>query len=212
MKNVLVAIVTLFSVVGIANAEQFTSQIHFVELSQPQPVETGDKIEVRELFWYGCQHCYDLEPALDKWLKNKPANAEFVRMAAVLRESWAPHARAFYTFEALGVMDTLHPALFKALHVKKKRLDTAAALADFAAEHGVAREKFISTYNSFAVDSKFRQARIQGRRYQARGVPSIIVDGRYLTTATMAGSHGRLMQIVDFLVKKAAAERLKPAA
>lgn len=197
----------LLLVTGPARAEVYSEGVHYVELFQPQPVETGDKIEVRELFWYGCPHCYDLEPVLNKWLRHMPKDAAFVRMPAVLRPSWAVHARAYYTFEALGVTDKLHGKLFDAIHRDGRRLNTMEALADFAAEQGVDRKQFIEAFQSFGVDAALRKAQIMGRQYEADGVPTLIVDGRYRTTAGMAGSHEKLMQVVDFLIQTARQRR-----
>ncbi len=190
-----------------ARAETFSEGVHYVELFQAQPVDTGDKIEVRELFWYGCPHCYDLEPILNRWLKRLPKDAAFVRMPAVLRPSWAVHARAYYAFEALGVTARLHGRLFDAIHRDGRHLDSMEALAEFAAENGVDKKQFIGAFQSFGVDAALRKAQILGRQYEADGVPTLIVDGRYRSTATMAGSHERLMQVVDFLIKKARAAR-----
>jgi thiol:disulfide interchange protein DsbA len=192
--------------IGTAHAE-YTTSVEYVELFQAVPVETGDKIEVRELFWYRCPHCYSLEPTLKKWLAQMPPEAEFVRMPAVLRDSWALHARAYYAFEALGVLDTMHSAMFDAIHKDKRKLTTVGEIADFAAEHGVDRDAFLNAFNSFGVDTKVKRAEVLGRRYEADGVPTIIVDGRYRTSSSMAGGHEQLMKVVDYLIKKAAAER-----
>lgn len=205
--------VFLFAGLPAAGAAEFTAAVHYQELFQAQPVETGDKIEVRELFWYGCPHCYDLEPHLDKWLKTMPPNAAFVRMPAVLRDSWSPGARAYYAFAALGALSKLHGTFFKAIHGQKRKnlVSSPEAIADFAAENGVDRQKFLDAYNSFAIDSKARQAAAMVGRYEADGVPTIVVDGRYRTSPSMAGGHERLGEIIDFLIRKAAAERTATA-
>jgi thiol:disulfide interchange protein DsbA len=192
--------------INAAHAE-YTTSVEYVELFQPVPVDTGDKIEVRELFWYRCPHCYSLEPTLNKWLAHLPPNVQFVRMPAVLRDSWALLARAYYAFDALGVADAMHPVVFDAIHKQGRKLDNVDAIADLAAEHGIDRDAFIKAFNSFAVDTKVKRAEILGRRYEADGVPTIIVDGRYRTTSSMAGGHEQLMKVVDYLIKKAAAER-----
>lgn len=210
MKKLILGLLAGLLAVHGATGAEYSAPGDYVELFQPQPVETGDKIEVREFFWYGCPHCYSLEPILQRWLKNKPANAEFVRMPAILRESWAAHARAYYTFEALEITDKLRGPLFRAIHEERRKLGDVESLADFVAQQGVNRKSFIETYNSSAVDSNVRRTQVIGRRYEIDGVPTIIVDGKYRTTSTMAGSHEELMKVVDFLVKKAAAERQKP--
>jgi len=190
-----------------AAAASNNEPLRYVELFQAQPVVTGDKIEVRELFWYGCPHCFDLEPTLERWLEHKPDNVTFIRTPAVLRDSWAIHARTYYAFEAMGLVDKLHEAFFDALHLKKQRLITPDAIADWVAQQGVDRQKFLDAFNSFAVDSHVRQAALVGRRYEADGVPTIIVDGKYRTGVGMAGGHEALIKVIESLVQKAAAER-----
>ena len=104
-------------------AEEYTDGVQYSSFLKQYPVSTGDKIEVREVFWYGCPHCFNLEGPLYKWKKeDMPANAEFVRMPGVFRDSWIPHARAYYAFDALDQTEKLHHALMEAMHVKKQRI------------------------------------------------------------------------------------------
>jgi len=207
MNKLVLALLMAFTFALPAAAEQYVEGVQYTELFQRQPVVTGDKIEVRELFWYGCPHCFDFEPDLNTWRKSMPKDAAFVRMPAVLRDNWEPHARAYYAFQALGVTDKLHSVLFDAIHVKKEKLFDADALADFAAAHGIDRKAFLDAYNSFGVDSEVRKAKLLGRQYEADGVPTIIVDGRYRTTAHMAGGFDQLVKLMDYLVAKAKQER-----
>lgn len=207
MKKWLFGIVTALFLISHGYAAEFELGVHYQELDEPQPIQTGEQIEVLELFWYGCPHCYALEPHLEKWLENKPKNAEYVPLPAILRESWTVHARAYYTFEALGVLDELHTAFFDAIHAQKRSFNTAESLADFAAEHGIDKGAYLNAYKSFGVDAKLRHARTMAQKYQATGVPTIIVDGKYRATASMAGNQENLMRLVNFLVAKAAEER-----
>ncbi|MCG6872713.1 MAG: thiol:disulfide interchange protein DsbA/DsbL [Gammaproteobacteria bacterium] len=206
-RLVVASLLAMFSLA--APATEYVEGVHYQLLLDKQPVDTGDQIEVRELFWYGCPHCFNLEPVLQQWLAKKPANVAFLRMPVVLRDSWAKHAQAYYTFEVLGVLDKLHLAFFKAIHEQHKHMADADAIADFAVAHGIQRQTFLDAYNSFAVDSKVRQARLVGTRYEANSVPTLIVDGRYRTSSYMAGGHADLPAVLDFLVAKAAAERGK---
>ncbi|MDH3690412.1 MAG: thiol:disulfide interchange protein DsbA/DsbL [Gammaproteobacteria bacterium] len=205
-KWFLSVIVCLFALTPL-HAAEFELGVHYQLLKEPQPTQTGDQIEVLELFWYGCPHCYSLEPHIEKWLKNKPKNAEYVPLPAVLRDSWAIDARAFYTFEALGAVEPLHAAFFNAIHAQKRQFRTPQDLAEFAAEHGVDKKQFLDAYNSFAVDTKLRHAQSMVRKYETTGVPTIIVDGKYRATASMAGNQETLMRLVNFLVAKTAEER-----
>ena len=173
------------------------------ELITPsQPTTAGNKIEVVELFWYGCPHCYQFEPYINRWLKKKPANVEFVRMPGIFRPSWAILARAYYTAKVLGVLDKMHGAIFEATHELKRPLTSEAQLADFFAEHGVKKEEFSKVFRSFAVESKVRRAMDMSRRYGVKGVPAMIVNGKYRTGAVMAGNHANTLKVVDYLIKK----------
>lgn len=182
----------------------------YVALPKPQPVETGKKVEVREFFWYGCPHCYSLEPVINDWLKHKPANVEFVRTPATA-PNWLVHAQAYYTFAALGATEKTHAALFRAIHEKNRPLNTEQALADFAKEQGIDPGKFRETFNSFGVRTNLEKAKRMAEAYQVTSVPMIAVDGKYLTSASMTGSEEGLMKVLDQLIQQAARERGVPA-
>ena len=201
----------LLLTLSIANAraqeEPFVEGGHYELLDQVQPVQTGDKIEVVEMFWYRCPHCFRLEPFIAEWRKNMPENAQYVPIPALLGPKWEFHARAYYTFEALGVVEQLHGKLFSAIHVQRLRIDSVDELADWAAENGVERQSVIDAFSSFAVENKLNFANVMTRKYGISGVPSIIVDGRYRTTITHAGSQEKLMKVINFLIEKAAQAR-----
>ena len=167
-----------------------------------QPVETKGKVEVIEFFWYGCPHCYSFEPLLEKWKKNLPANVEFIRLPAAFNELWSKHAKAYYTAEALGIVEKIHADFFEAIQSGKEKLDTEASLATFFVAHGVTESQFKEAYNSFAVDSKMRQAPLMAARYGITGVPAIIVNGKYKTNGTLAGSHEKMIEVMDKLIKE----------
>jgi thiol:disulfide interchange protein DsbA len=188
-----------------ARAADFIEGVDYLEII-PQPVETGAKVEVREFFWYGCPHCYHLEPTLKPWLARLPSHAQFVRAPAALNPDWAVHARAYYAFEALGVTARLHGPLFDAIHRDRKPLFTAEAIADFVATQGVDRKRFLDTMSSFAVDGKVRQVTIAAQAANINSVPTMLVGGRYVTSVSMAGGQDRLMKVLDHLIAKVAAE------
>ncbi|MCG7992750.1 MAG: thiol:disulfide interchange protein DsbA/DsbL [Candidatus Thiodiazotropha lotti] len=175
------------------------------------PVATSvadGKVEVLEFFWYGCPHCYHMEPDLESWLKAKPENVEFVRVPAPLNSRWTAHAQFFYTAEILGLTEKLHTPLFAAIHDKKRKIYDKNALIDFAVEQGVDKEKFTEAWNSFGVYVKVQNAKKLGQRYQLDGVPAIAVNGKYLTSGSRAGSYSKMFEIVSQLV---AGENVKPA-
>ncbi len=190
----------------LAGQAQFLEGVEYTRVS-PQPVETGSKIEVREFFWYGCSHCFTLEPSLEKWLKGMPKGAQFVRTPAVFNEQWAVHARAYYAFETLGITAKMHSALFHALHAEKRPLNNADSLAAFVAEKGGDRSAFLDAYNSFGMQANLNRATQAGRAYNIESVPTLIVDGKYMTNANIAGGYDKVPQVLNFLIKKATAER-----
>jgi thiol:disulfide interchange protein DsbA len=176
-------------------------------VAPPQPPETGKKIEVLEIFWYGCPHCFALEPELNKWLKQLPKDVEFRRMPGIFRDNWVQGAKVFYTFEALGLTNRLHGDMFNAIHVDGINFDDDRTLFDWVQQHGVNRRQFADTYSSFAVQSKVLRARQLTKAYGINGVPSIIVDGKYRTAPSMAGSYPALFNTLDQLIKKARQDR-----
>ncbi|MCG8324184.1 MAG: thiol:disulfide interchange protein DsbA/DsbL [Thiotrichales bacterium] len=176
-------------------------------LDEAQPTDVAEgKIEVVEVFWYGCPHCYDFEPFLEDWLKNKPDDVEFKRMPGIFRENWVPHARAYYTALELGVLDSVHRPMFNAIHKHRKKLDSQSQLRKLFAENGIDEDAFDKVYESESVTSKVRKAMLMGRRYQIRGVPSVIVNGKYLTGASIAGNFENMLKAIDQLVDKERAQ------
>ena len=165
-------------------------------------VKTSDsrKVVVTEVFWYGCPHCFRLEPYIEHWAKTIPDGVIFEQVPSVLNASWSPHARAFYAFELMGVQKQLHQTLFDAMHVKRKRLNSIDQLADFVAEQGLDEQLFRDSYTSFPVDVQTRKNSQNEKRYGHNGVPAIVVNGKYLASGSMAGSNDRLIKIIDYLV------------
>lgn len=190
-----------------ANAANWEQGVHYFELSEPQPVQTGDQIEVLELFWYGCPHCYALEPFIENWMKNKPENAEYVLVPGIFRKDTLFHARAFYTFEALGITGRVHRDFYDEIHQRGNRIYNLNGLMEYAAKHGVDQDDFKNAFDSFAVDTNVRNAQRLFRIYEATGVPTMIIDGRYRVTVASAGGHEQLLELINFLVDKAAKER-----
>ncbi len=178
-------------------------------LSTPQPVETGAKIEVIEFFWYGCPHCYDLEPSLKKWVAKLPKDVEFRRIPAIPVERWAPMARVYYTLEALGELNRLHGDVFDAVHRDHVKLDDEATQLDWMASKGIDRKKFSDAANSFSVQSNVKRAALASRSHEVEGVPALIVDGKYMTAPSMANGIEPMFGVLDSLVNKARAERSK---
>ena len=210
MKSLHAVLVLMFLVAPRISDAQFQEGAQYIRLSSPGTVETGDKIEVREFFWYGCPHCYALEPLIESWRKRMPANAQFVRTPGVASR-WLVQAQAFYAFEADGVLEKVHGPFFDAIHRQGRRLDDEESIAAFVAEQGLDADKFRRTFSSFGVRLKVDRAKKLNVEYGVSSVPTLVVDGKYLTSPSMVGQQETVMQVVDFLVKKAAAERKQAA-
>jgi thiol:disulfide interchange protein DsbA len=176
-------------------------------VSPPQPTETGNKIEVIEFFYYGCSHCYDLEPYLKKWMSSAPKDVAFRRIPAVFRDDWVSLTKTFYTLEALDEVNRLQSAVFEAIHVKQINLNNEQTLLDWMEQHGVDRKKFADAYNSFSVNNRAEFAKKLTRAYGVEGTPTLVVDGKYLTGPGMTGSHESALQVVNELINKARQER-----
>src|SRR3989304_47558 len=151
-----------------------------------QPTRSSDKVEVLEVFFYGCIHCYNLEPFVKQWLENKPADVEFYRMPVVFRDDYKPLAQAYYTAEKLGVLDKIHEQLFSAIHKDQRQLFTEGPLKEFFIEQGVDGDEFTRIFNSAEITTKVRQAEVMGRRYMIASIPTVIVNGKYLTSPAQA--------------------------
>ncbi len=167
-----------------------------------QPTQTDNKIEVLEVFWYGCPHCYDFEPYVEKWLENLPEDVEFRRMPGIFNKNWIPHAKAYFTAEKLGVLDKIHNPLFNALHKERKRIYNEDELKDFFVAKGVDGDKFTKVFNSSEIETKFKQAFVMGKRYKITGVPAVIINGKYMTSGSMSGSYENLLKTIDELIAK----------
>lgn len=200
-KTAISFLIMFFALTGVVQAA-WDEGIEYRVINPAVPTQTGNKIEVVEMFWYGCPHCFRLEPVIKKWLKNKPDNVEFIRIPAIFNKRWEIHAKAYYTAEVLGVLNKIHTPLFNAIHVKKKHLFNKSDIKSFFIKHGVKAKDFDNTFDSFMVNIKVNRARELSKRYGLDGVPSLIVNGKYLTDGPMANGHANMMKILDFLIKK----------
>ncbi len=192
----------LFGMAGQGLAASYDEGIEYQRIQPPQPTQSPDKVEVVELFWYGCPHCHQLEPTLKDWLARKPDYVEFVRMPAILGPRWELLARAYFAAELLDVLDKVHEPMFHALHVEKRRLDNLQAVAAFFEERGVAKSDFLNAFNSFAASTRLNQARIMSRRYGLTGVPTIVINGKFRTQASLTGNNETMMKVVDYLAER----------
>jgi thiol:disulfide interchange protein DsbA len=194
----------------LCGAADLTEGKEYTRLKNPQPVETGKKIEVIEFFSYGCPHCNDLEPYLDAWVAKLPPDVQFRRVPVMFQQRWEALAKIYYTLDAMGEEARLSPEVFKAIHVNNLPLYQDKAFFDWAASKGLDRNKVAETYGSFAVNSKFNRAKSLAAAYNIQSVPTVIVDGKFITASDrVPGGHPALPSAVDALVAKARAERPK---
>jgi len=215
VKNIFASLIVLISGLAIfaANADESKKEApaefaaiagyNYEMVTPPQPTQSKGKIEVLEIFWYGCPHCFHFEPVLEKWLKSKPDDVEFRRMPGIFRKNWMPHAKAFYAAEKLGILDKIHTPLFNAIHRDNKRLFTDDAILNFIdGLDDVDGKAFRKAYNSYSVESEVKQAMRLSRAYGIRGVPSMIINGKYWSSGSLAGSYPEMLKVVDALVDK----------
>lgn len=191
----------LFAASTLSHAEQPAPQgPGYQTLAPSQPTQDKSKVEVIEFFWYGCPHCYDFEPTLTQWLKTLPKNVTFIRQPAAFSDLWAKHAKAYFVAEALNMVDKVHADFFDAIQNKHQKLETEDELGKFFVAHGVKESAFHDAYNSFGVDAKLRQAKAMAPRYGITGVPTLIVNGKYVTSGSLAGSHENMIKILNQLI------------
>lgn len=189
----------LFAVVSIGFAAlPAQADDGYITLAKPGRVDKPGMIEVREFFWYGCPHCYTLEPHIANWLKTKPADVNFVRSPAALNPVWEANARGYYTVETMGLVEKTHLPLFQAIHVGKQRLFDQGSLTRFYSGFGVNAETFASTYNSFAVSGKVAQSKSLAQQYGLDGVPAVVVNGKYL----VKGETAKVIETINALIVK----------
>jgi len=185
---------------GPPTSARFKEGTHYQKIVPAQPTNVAPgKVEVAEVFWYGCGHCYSLDPALEAWRKKAPSYIEFVRIPAMWNDTLRMHARLFYTAEALGKLEELHSAIFREIHVNGNYLNTVDKIAAFFKQHGVSPEDFHKTFSSFAVESKLQRADLLNRRYRIDSVPRMIVHGKYSTDVSSAGGEANLFALLGEL-------------
>jgi len=211
MKRLLIHFLPLLAwlTLGVAGAAEPVEGKDYLRLKNAQPVETGKKIEVIEFFSYGCPHCNDLEPILDAWLAKLPPDVQFRRVPVMFQQRWEGLARIYYTLDAMGDEARLSPEVFKAIHASGLPLYQDKAFFDWAAGHGLDRTKVAEVYGSFAVNSKFNRAKALAQAYNIQSVPTIVIDGKFVTSSDRVGTHAALPPVLDALIVKARAEHGK---
>ena len=183
----------------------------FDAVAQPLATDNVAKIEVTEIFWYGCSHCYNMDAPLNAWVKKLPSDVYFKRVPGLPNPSWAPMAKAFYAMETLGVSEKLHTPLFDAIH-KSKTLnptDEKAAIAWVTAQSGLDKLKVEQAFKSFSINTSLNRAALVFRNSGATGVPSLVIDGKYITSSTMAGGNEQALKTADYIIGNVRADKAK---
>ena len=197
------------STLAMAEAPKIGAQ--FDAVAQPIATDNAAKIEVMEIFWYGCSHCYSMDAPLNAWVKKLPSDVYFKRVPGLPNPSWAPMAKAFYAMETLGVAEKLHTPLFEAIH-KQKVLDPTnekAAIAWVTQQSGMDKLKVEQAFKSFTINTSLNRAALVFRNSGATGVPSLIIDGKYITSSTMAGSNEQALKTADYIIGNVRADKAK---
>jgi protein dithiol oxidoreductase (disulfide-forming) len=181
-----------------------------VRLDPPRPVATGERIEVIEFFYYGCPICYELEPHMTRWLATQaPGYVALRRIPALSSDGWDAFARLYFTLQAMDEVSRLHWPIYDNFHFDGKPLNEEKTMLEWVAKNGVDPKRFAEIYHSPAIDAKLAEVREMMKTYDVHGVPSIVVDGKYMSSARLAGGTRQLMQVVDELVRQAKSERPK---
>ena len=182
-------------------ANEFQEGVHYQTLAKPVVTSDPEKIEVVELFWYGCPHCDSLDPALKAWVNRLPADVSFVQIPVVFGRSWEMHARMFWVAKNIGLLETIHEPLFNAIHREGQRLQRVDDVVAFFERVGADPAIVKRELGSFATESALRLADARTRAYGIRGVPAFVVDGRHVTGIAQAGGENQLFDLLDELIK-----------
>ena len=206
MKKLLAALLLIISANVMADPQAGTD---FNQTVQAIPTDNPAKIEVTELFWYGCPHCYAMEPLLAAWVKKLPQDVYFKRVPGLPQPAWAPMAKAYYAMETLGITEKLHSKLFEAIHKQRalKPDDERAAIDWMTKESGLDRKKVEEAFNSFSSNAKLNRAAQVFRASGATGVPALIIDGKTITSSSMVGGNEEALKVADYLIYQARAEK-----
>ena len=202
------AFLLAFAAAGFAQQPPVAGR-EFQELSPPRPVSTGERIEVLEFFYYGCPICYEAQPHVARWLMRAGPGVSLLRVPAAFTESSESFARTFYTLSEMNQIARLHWPIYDNHHFDGKQLNEEKNIVAWVAANGVDKDRFVQLWHSAEIQAKVASAKQALVDYHVKGVPSFVVDGKYITSARMAGGTKEMMAVVDYLVERAARERPK---
>jgi len=186
-----------------AQIEKFIAGTHYIELSAPANTNDSSKVEVLEVFWYGCSHCFRFEPLIANWEAVMPADVDFGRFPAIWNGLMEVHAQVYYTAEAMDALDVIHEHVFTAINIEGNRLQNEGQIGALFAKYGINEDDFTKSFNSFSVRTKVNQAKQRMEAYEIRSTPNMIVNGKYLVaTGQSVLTQADMLEVVDFLVEK----------
>ena len=185
-----------------ASGEKYQAGKHYKVIPAPVRTANQDKIEVNEVFWYGCPHCYHFEPTINPWVAKLPDDVNFVRVPAMFGGVWDLHGQMFIALQTMGVEAKVHAAVFEAIQKDGKKLASPDEMAEFLATQGVDKDAFLKTYNSFGVKGQVANAKRLGMAYQISGVPAMVVNGKYRFDIGSSGGPEQTLDVADQLIAK----------
>ena len=186
-----------------AQIERFVAGTHYTELAAPANTNDSSKVEVLEVFWYGCSHCFRFEPLIANWEATMPSDVDFGRFPAMWNGLMEVHAQVYYTAEAMDALDVVHEHVFNAINIEGNRLQNEGQIGALFAKYGINEDEFAKSFNSFSVRTKVNQAKQRMQAYEIRSTPNMIVNGKYLVaTGQSVLTQADMLDVVDFLVEK----------
>ena len=197
----LFSLAALVSLPMFALAADYQAGTHYLVLDEPISSSRTETVVVNEFFGYTCPHCNNFEPQLHRWATEQTDGVTFMPIPVIFGRSWEPYAKAYYIALNLGVLEQTHQAMYDAVHIDERRMTNRQALAGFFAEHGVSKADFDNAYDSFDLQNKLRQGSRLAAQAKITGVPSMLVNGKYMVNATLAGSKEGMLAVVDYLVE-----------
>ena len=173
----------------------------YIQISNQKQTES-DKIVIYEFFWYGCPHCYNLEPTMDRIESSLGKDTVLIKIPVALRDTWEAHAKAYYALQQMKLDDDLHEKVFTEIHINNNRLDTKEKLEQFVQEKGFNSKRFSEIFDSFGTDLRVKKASRLANQYQITSVPTLIINGKYKTSGSLVSSYDELYDVVQLLIDK----------
>tara|TARA_Y100000748_G_C15415462_1_gene457181 strand:- start:301 stop:915 length:615 start_codon:yes stop_codon:yes gene_type:complete len=183
------------------NAFSLDNTQKYIQISNQKQTES-DKIVIYEFFWYGCPHCYNLEPTMDRIESSLGKDTVLIKIPVALRDTWEAHAKAYYSLQQMKLDDDLHEKVFTEIHINNNRLDTKEKLEQFVQEKGFNSKRFSEIFDSFGTDLRVKKASRLANQYQITSVPTLIINGKYKTSGSLVSSYEELYDVVQLLIDK----------